>query len=607
MKKLKNYLPLLLMSFFLFQSCEKDDITDSTEEIVHDPHRLVVKTESKSINEFHSNHFIQLEIDNIINSYNQSLGKSNSNDSLVFRYYMDQVDYRDYIVAETYTLRIERPNPQGVLENLIMYKDTASTETKYFIASYLLEDENYNEIKYNQLPNNIEELATNPLDTTFVFTKCERVPETRYKDCGSGAHNRYNIDAWNECKLSGDDLPSAFTVWSLNCDAMLPQNTIDAGDSSQAGGQNRILNGVVLTNPNVVAICVGPGAINTIGSGISSAGSSGSGCMTAGQLVGNINSLLTIDLTIEEKSWILASSQNAEKAYDLYKLLEQNQNPDNDYAELAFKTALRLLIENLDQFSSVEDVNEAIEDVLQVLTSINPNFMQYYWLEFALVKQDNPNLQPHFLHFKTSLEVLHTSLDFLGLAPGAGEFADLANGFIYSIQGDGANASLSLSGAIPFAGWSTAGVKIARKVDRFNTIITFTIRASDGLIDFGKRNSTKFRKVCGLVKGDPRQAHHLIPRADRFLNNDVIQAAAEKGFHIDEGLNGIPLPTNIHGGPHNAYSDKIFEVLEDFATNNPNFTPDEALAEVTRLTNLLKNVIESNSGISLNNLIHLIN
>lgn len=599
MKKLKNYLPLLLMSFFLFQSCQTDDITDSTEEIVHDPHRLVVKTESKSINEFHSNHFIQSEIDNIINSYNQSIRKSSSNDSLVFRYYMDQVEYRDYIVAETYTLRIERPNPQGVLENLIMYKDTTSTETKYFIASYLLEDENYNDIKYNQLPNNIEQLSANPLDTTFVFTKCERVPETRYKDCGSGAHNRYNIDAWNECKLSGDDLPSAFTVWSLNCDAMLPQNTIDAGDSSQAGGQNRILNGVVLTNPNVVAICVGPVAINTIGSGISSSGSSGSGCMTAGQMVGNINSLLTVDLTIEEKSWILASSQNAEKAYDLYKLLEQNQDPENDYAELAFRLVLKLLMDNIDGFTP-DQINTAIEATVIGMNYAAPEFMVYFSLEYAALERDHDDWSRNKLLFQAGLASFQTMLDLVGLVPGAGEFADIANGLIYTANGDGVNASLSFGSAIPFVGWGSTGIKAIRKYDRL-TRITFKVSydASTNVYKFVGR-SGKLRKALGLAPGDPRKAHHLIPQADRFLNHPVVQKAAGQGFHIDEALNGIPVSTATHNAPHINYSDIVYGKLENFIANNPNASGLDCYNYIVNLTDSIRTWIIQNPGLPLN-------
>ncbi len=60
--------------------------------------------------------------------------------------------------------------------------------------------------------------------------------------------------------------------------------------------------------------------------------------------------------------------------------------------------------------------------------------------------------------YNVSNGVIHTLLDICGIALVVGEPCDLANGLIYTIEGDGINATFSFSAAIPVLGWaSTAG------------------------------------------------------------------------------------------------------------------------------------------------------
>ena len=61
------------------------------------------------------------------------------------------------------------------------------------------------------------------------------------------------------------------------------------------------------------------------------------------------------------------------------------------------------------------------------------------------------------------LDGLQTGLDVIGLIPGFGEIADLANAGISAARGDFVGAGLSLASAIPFAGWLAAGAKAARR------------------------------------------------------------------------------------------------------------------------------------------------
>ncbi|WP_280290612.1 hypothetical protein [Pseudomonas sp. BN417] len=60
------------------------------------------------------------------------------------------------------------------------------------------------------------------------------------------------------------------------------------------------------------------------------------------------------------------------------------------------------------------------------------------------------------------LDGLQTGLDIVGLIPGLGEIADLANAGISLARGDYAGAALSLISAIPFAGWLGTAGKAAR-------------------------------------------------------------------------------------------------------------------------------------------------
>ncbi len=53
----------------------------------------------------------------------------------------------------------------------------------------------------------------------------------------------------------------------------------------------------------------------------------------------------------------------------------------------------------------------------------------------------------------------HLVLDGMGLIPGIGEGADVANGIWYAFEGDYVNAGLSIGAAVPFVGWGATGAK----------------------------------------------------------------------------------------------------------------------------------------------------
>lgn len=70
-----------------------------------------------------------------------------------------------------------------------------------------------------------------------------------------------------------------------------------------------------------------------------------------------------------------------------------------------------------------------------------------------------------------------------------------------------------------------------------------TYLRADGFITFGNRG--QLRKVLGLAKGNPNQAHHIIAWASEVTEHVVVQRAATNGFHMNEAVNGLAV---AHGG-----------------------------------------------------------
>lgn len=219
----------------------------------------------------------------------------------------------------------------------------------------------------------------------------------------------------------------------------------------------------------------------------------------------------------------------------------------------------------------------------------------------AILKQENPTWSNYQVFKQAYLDATHLILDLNGLVPLVGEFADITNGIIYTIEGDGVNASLSFASAVPIAGWFAAGVKLAKRADG----LKFIVVGASNLIEFGAANSRKFRAACGLIVGDiTKQAHHLLPRATAILQHAIVQKAAKatinEGFHIDQALNGIAVATWRNQPNHFAYNNRILAKLNDLPAN---LTPNQAYAEIMSIINQAKQAVINNPNTHLNDLI----
>ncbi|CAA0225121.1 AHH domain-containing protein [Tenacibaculum maritimum] len=205
----------------------------------------------------------------------------------------------------------------------------------------------------------------------------------------------------------------------------------------------------------------------------------------------------------------------------------------------------------------------------------------YYETEKANLKTQHPDWSDRQIRNEVLLNMFQTGLDVIGLIPAIGEISDLTNGVIYFVRGDNTNAALSFSATVPFAGWAATGAKLAIKatVVKGGSVVTAAlpfIFRSNGLIDFGSRGALK--KVINTLAGE--EAHHILPWAKRF--NEVIQKAANAGFHVNDAVNGIALKKfrkligeGLHGN-HPKY-DKFVEFrLQEFKNSFPNATPQQA-------------------------------
>ncbi|MBN8652260.1 MAG: AHH domain-containing protein [Cytophagales bacterium] len=240
---------------------------------------------------------------------------------------------------------------------------------------------------------------------------------------------------------------------------------------------------------------------------------------------------------------------------------------------------------------------------------LHPAFITYLTVKYQILKELNPDWSETKLIWETSKDVVHITLDVFGLVPVFGEAADLVNGVIYTIEGDGLNASLSFASTIPLAGWATISTKYGLKIVNAASDINSKVKlvwsiAPDGLIKFGSDSYCRqqLRKMLGLVVGDPRQAHHIIP-----LNKQthlVVQKAASSGnaFHLNEALNGIPLSTAVHNGSHGNYDNLIFQKLEAFRISNPRATPDQCYNKVLEIIQQVKTAINNSPNTPLNQL-----
>jgi hypothetical protein len=195
---------------------------------------------------------------------------------------------------------------------------------------------------------------------------------------------------------------------------------------------------------------------------------------------------------------------------------------------------------------------------------------------------------------------LHTGLDILGLFPVLGEPADLVNGILYVIEGDGENAALSFASMLPVAGWAATGAKYAtilvsvgNKTYRFRNYVD-----AAGNITFSHKGRLREILDMGPAASDFRQAHHIVPEA--LWNNQLVQKAAKSRdggsvFQMNGPHNGVPVSNMYHNGPHQQYSEAIQAELNRWHGLYSGVSPEVASQKLRQWQQALKDQIANSS------------
>lgn len=329
-----------------------------------------------------------------------------------------------------------------------------------------------------------------------------------------------------------------------------------------------------------------------------------------------------LELSNEEQQWLVDLGED-QFLEELHFFLDINNSPeadqfadeifnliksDNqiDYNAFSFATQAfnqnkihnnfdEAFINSVDQFMAMGSAASNI-DIVQLQI--------YFSTECAVLRYNHPNWSDTKIYWEASKDIVHITLDVFGMIPVVGEVADLTNGALYLLEGDGVNATLSLAATVPIVGWGATTGKYVFKItaSTLGSKVRLTWKVlSNGTVYFGS-SGNKLRKVLGITSSTSH-AHHLIPWARR--THPVVQKAAKSGdaFHINEALNGIPRLSNLHLTGHPAYNTKVLQILNNF---NPNANIDEAYDFVSGLANHIRDLIANNPTLNSGQIANLI-
>jgi len=285
---------------------------------------------------------------------------------------------------------------------------------------------------------------------------------------------------------------------------------------------------------------------------------------------------------------------------------ETNQTDVNNLVSIATRLNSNSSIMFKDSFALTLDpyIDLDLDALSTPPSTFTPNLVLLHtYMKYRLLRQMNPTWPKAKCAWEASKEIIHLSLDAFGLIPVGGEVADLLNGVLYTIEGDGLNATLSYASAVPFVGWATAGTKFGIMLATTATGTTkFVWKMTNHVLEFGNRG--QLRKVLNLAVGNPLVAHHIIPWAKS--SHEVIQKAAKSAdaFHMNKALNGIPLSTAVHNGSHAAYDQRVVDRLNAIKNQyGPNMTPQQAYDALTELLNDIRNAIQNNPNTPINQIV----
>ena len=314
-----------------------------------------------------------------------------------------------------------------------------------------------------------------------------------------------------------------------------------------------------------------------------------------------------LELNQVEVEWLLEPG-NEEIVNEIFSFYNDFNATYGDEGTNSTITASNLFIDLLYANLLEGPYGEQFYGIINDYSDVDPALFAYAWaIEVAFLKAENPswpNWKIGLYAFGSILlEDIHGVLDVAGLLPVAGEIADLTNGVIYTLEGEGLNAALSFSAAIPFAGWTATGAKFARKIiltSGKKRTLTWVVNSA-GDIEFS--HAGKLRDLMGL--SDPAlQAHHIIPWGKR--NESAVQLAAKSGnfpFHINDPFaNGIAIDAWRNQPNHSVYDTKVKDRLDYILSEYGSQGPDVVSQMLSTFQDYLRNQITSHSNLHLNDI-----
>ena len=356
----------------------------------------------------------------------------------------------------------------------------------------------------------------------------------------------------------------------------------------------------------------------------------------------NLESMLEAGIALNDLSWL---EENPEYIAPVIEFLQEKNF--NEHSLNTTTITLRLAANDLlfvqNNYSEKEaklaaKIYTEIENDCCPMT-LYPTIGLYRYAniseEYALLKQqwimDNPGYAlikigkiGLFLkaQWNVSVGAFHTALDVCGLIVALGEPCDLVNGVLYTIEGDGVNATFSFGAMIPVYGWSSTGAKYAVSIGKnLNNNVKYAIRYKrvNGTIEFRIRGKTTFRQIVG-VTDDAYEAHHLIPQG--VSKHALVQRAANSindHWHLHMPDNGIPAKRftynyALHGihANHPNYNTQIInklddlvdDLLDDYGVSNINDVLADAVSSTLQtFQKQLRTLIGNNPTTKINKLI----
>lgn len=636
--ELKQLAKIIIVSLILiFAGCQKDD------DFTTNPNSLQPELVLKKLYrpDFSSN----INIENQLKKFNKGLPNNNSilnqNTSLLAReIYIEEYDFTidDEIVNhitygnyESYTFPLFRSTENGLVENLLLSKQIDGSY-KASIIAYDLTEQEKEDLTNGIIPANLTQKTT----IQSIESKSNGDP-IRVDEFG----NCYYIDQiweengatyWTEVK---GDCPEGYNNDSLTEDNQGGGGSASTGDNDP--GNNNPVNGSDIPSDGAIA---GDNPFNGLPGGNNDpTNNNDSDCLQLdanGNCIGSITfPVLTKNRTeiklvnnltpVQNNWWLNAPQQTKDEIINYLNQFNNNQNDFDDAVEFVKElidlnpndtNAIGFLLQAKQQDKMSSELDDAfLQSVNQYLaidtSTIDPVLMaqisNYLTIKCAVLRYNNPSWSDLKIYWEASKDIIHIALDGFGMIPVVGEIADLTNGVLYLIEGDGVNATLSFAATIPIGGWTATGTKYAIKIidasQTATTLITkvrLTWKVVGEVIDFGSRN--QLRKVLGITASNI-QAHHLIPWSSR--TKMAVQRAAKSGsaFHMNEALNGIAVAAWRNQPNHTTYNNVINGKLDAFRDDFPNATPQQCYTFLTNLIQDIRTWVINNPNSHLNDIV----